>query len=102
MPRYRISITGKDREAMLDLVRKHRLKVFDHGNRYSDADGYTVGGIAEPATIEKLKAAGYHVNSTKTSTGAARNGKRKSAKATDTKRRDRPDPAARGAQPCLT
>jgi hypothetical protein len=61
MPRYRISITSKDPEAMLDLVRKHRLKVFDHGNRYSDADGYTVGGIAEPATIEKLKAAGYHV-----------------------------------------
>ena len=60
MPRYRITITSKDREAMLDLVRKHKIQVFDHGNRSTEA-GYIVGAIAEPADIEKLKKAGYGV-----------------------------------------
>jgi hypothetical protein len=61
MPRYRITITGTDREAMLDLVRKHNLQVFDHGNSYSDATGYTVGAVAEPAEITKLRSLGYSV-----------------------------------------
>ena len=61
MPRYRITITSKDREAMLDLVRKYKLQVFDHGNRYSESAGYTVDGIAEPADIQKLEDAGYRV-----------------------------------------
>ena len=60
MPRYRITITSKDREAMLDLVRKHKIQVFDHGNQSTEA-GYIVGAIAEPADIKKLKQAGYHV-----------------------------------------
>ena len=61
MPRYRITVTSNDREAMLDLVRKYKLQVFDHGNRYSESTGYTVGAIAQPADIQKLKNAGYHV-----------------------------------------
>jgi len=61
MPRYRITITGKDREAMLDLVRKHKLQVFDHGNRFTESAGYSVGAIAEPADIQELENAGYHV-----------------------------------------
>ena len=61
MPRYRVTITTKDREAMLDLVRKHKIKVFDHGNHYSESVGYTVGAIAEPADIETIKKAGYKV-----------------------------------------
>jgi len=61
MPRYRISITSKDREAMLDLVRVHKFKVFDHGSQYSDATGYSVDGIAEPSMIARLQAAGYRV-----------------------------------------
>ena len=61
MPRYRITITGKDREAMLDLVRKHKLQVFDHGNRYSDSEGYSVGALAEPADIHALEKAGYQI-----------------------------------------
>jgi hypothetical protein len=61
MPRYRISIVSKDREAMLDLVRKHKFSVFDHGNSYSDEEGYTVGGIAEPETIQTLREAGYQI-----------------------------------------
>jgi hypothetical protein len=61
MPRYRITITSKDREAMLDLVRKHKIQVFDHGNRYSESAGYSVDAAAEPADIQKLENAGYHV-----------------------------------------
>jgi hypothetical protein len=61
MARYRITITSKDREAMLDLVRKYKIQVFDHGMCHTDAEGYTVGAIAEPAEIQELENAGYHV-----------------------------------------
>lgn len=61
MPRYRITITSKDREAMLDLVRKHQIQVFDHGTRYSDSVGYSVDTVAEPADIQKLENEGYAV-----------------------------------------
>lgn len=61
MPRYRITITSKDRSAMLDLVRKHKIQVFDHGIRHTEAEGYSVDAIAEPADIQKLENAGYQV-----------------------------------------
>ena len=61
MPRYRITITSKDREEMLDLVRKHKVQVLDHGTRFTDSVGYSVDAIAEPADIQKLKSAGYAV-----------------------------------------
>lgn len=38
MARYRTTIRTKNREAMLDLVRKHKIQVFDHGNRYTPED----------------------------------------------------------------
>jgi hypothetical protein len=61
MPRYRITIRSKNREAMLDLVRVHKLQVYDHGVTRTDAAGYTVQATAQPADIQRLKAAGYHV-----------------------------------------
>jgi hypothetical protein len=61
MPRYRITITSKDREAMLDLGRAHKIQVFDHGNRYSESTGYSVGAIVDSAAIQTLKKAGYQV-----------------------------------------
>jgi len=61
MPRYRITITSKDREAMLNLVRKHQIQVYDHGIRYSKSTGHSVDAVAEPADVTKLKAAGYDV-----------------------------------------
>jgi hypothetical protein len=61
MPRYRIVITSKDREAMLDLVRKHKVQVLDHASRHSDATGYVVHAIAQTAEIQELKKAGYAV-----------------------------------------
>jgi hypothetical protein len=61
MARYRTTIKTRDREAMLDLVRKHNVQVFDHGNRYTADEGYTVGAVLEPADIRKLESAGYQV-----------------------------------------
>ena len=61
MPRYRITITSKDREAMLDLVRQHKVQVLDHGTRFTESAGYSVDAIAEPADIQKLESAGYAV-----------------------------------------
>ena len=61
MARYRITITSKDRQAMLDLVRKHKIDVSDHGIRHTESEGYSVGAIAEPATIQMLENAGYQV-----------------------------------------
>lgn len=62
MARYRITISSKDREAMLDLIRKHQIQVYDHGIRYSEANGHSVDAAAEPADISRLKAAGYQVD----------------------------------------
>lgn len=61
MARYRTTIRTKDREAMLDLVRKHKIQVFDHGNRYTPEEGYSVGAVLEPADIQRLESAGYRV-----------------------------------------
>lgn len=61
MPRYRITITSKDREAMLDLVRKHHVQVFDHGTRFTESTGYSVDATGDPVLIEKLKNEGYDI-----------------------------------------
>lgn len=61
MPRYRITITSKDREAMLDLVRKHKIQVFDHGIKHTESAGYSVSAVALPEDIQRLKDAGYRV-----------------------------------------
>jgi len=61
MPRFRITITSRDREAMLDLVRRHGIQVFDHGTRYNETVGYSVDASAEPTEIQQLRNAGYHV-----------------------------------------
>ena len=61
MPRFRITVNSKDREAMLDLVRKHKIQVLDHGIKHTESEGFTVGAVAEPADIQKLENLGYHV-----------------------------------------
>lgn len=61
MPRYRITIKGKDREAMLDLVRVHKIQVYDHGINRDPSGVYTVHASAQPADIDRLKSAGYTV-----------------------------------------
>lgn len=61
MPRYRTTISSRDREAMLDLVRKHKIQVDDHSARTTESGGYSVDAILEPPDIQKLEQAGYHV-----------------------------------------
>jgi hypothetical protein len=61
MTRYRITISGPNREIMLDLIRKHKIEVFDHSINWSEQTGYIVDALAEPAEIQKLEAAGYVV-----------------------------------------
>lgn len=58
-PRYRITITSTDRDAMLDLVRTHHIEVFDHGIRYVASVGYSVDAAADSSEIATLRAAGY-------------------------------------------
>ena len=62
MPRYRITIKSHDREAMLDLVRVRKVSVYDHGSTQSPSGEYSVDATADPAEIEELRGAGYHVD----------------------------------------
>jgi hypothetical protein len=61
MPRFRITIESPDREAMLDLVRVHKIPVYDHGVQRTSSGDYAVQASASAADIAKLKAAGYSV-----------------------------------------
>lgn len=60
MPRYHIIINGRDAEAMLDLVRVHKINVLDHGQRRT-REGFLVHAIADEADIQRLKDEGYEV-----------------------------------------
>ncbi len=61
MTRYRITISGPNKAAMADLVRKYDLQVFDHGIRFAPDIGYTVTALAVPEEIRKLQQNGYVV-----------------------------------------
>jgi hypothetical protein len=61
MPRYRVTISSLDREAMLDLVRQHHISVLDHGIRTGTLGGYQVDAIVEDADIHVLKSHGYAI-----------------------------------------
>ena len=62
MPRYRITINGRDKAAMVDLVRKHQIRVSDHGIRHDPDKGYTVHAFAAADQIRKLRRIGYAVD----------------------------------------
>jgi carboxypeptidase T len=62
MPRYRISITHPNTEAMADLVRKYKLHVIEHSHRHDkETDHHHVDAIAQPDEIRLLEANGYRV-----------------------------------------
>lgn len=46
---------------MLDLVRKHKIQVLDHGQRGNMEEGFLVHAIADESDIERLRDAGYVV-----------------------------------------
>lgn len=61
MPRYRVTITSPDREAMLDLVRTHQIQVLDHGQQRNASTDHRVDAIVSSAEIKKLQDAGFSV-----------------------------------------
>ncbi|HXM48525.1 MAG TPA: hypothetical protein VN956_11830 [Pyrinomonadaceae bacterium] len=61
MPRYHITITSQSGQAMIDLVRKHKIQVLDHGARRSKEAGFVVHAIVSDADIQRLQDAGYNV-----------------------------------------
>lgn len=60
MPRFHVTITARDQEAVADLVRKHKLTVARHSIEEL-ARGYRVDAHATSAQIRALEAAGYKV-----------------------------------------
>src|SRR5437763_11996019 len=61
MPRYRVTITGKDYDAMADLVRKHQLNIAGHSARKLGVGKYVADAFADPDQIRVLERAGYRV-----------------------------------------
>ncbi len=60
MTRYRITIFGQTKEAMADLVRKHKIHVLRNTVRSKDT-GHAVDAIAQLNEIQLLEAAGYSI-----------------------------------------
>src|SRR5207247_2585028 len=61
MARYRVTITGRDYNAMADLVRQHRVAVVRQtAIRRSDGT-YRVQAFAEPEQVQILEASGYQL-----------------------------------------
>jgi hypothetical protein len=55
MPRYRVTIVGRDYEAMADLVRKDKIDVLQQTVRHLDEGGYSVDAIVDDAQIRSLE-----------------------------------------------
>src|SRR6266568_3948907 len=62
MPRYRVTITGKNYDAMADLVRKHRLNIAGHTAKKAGCGRYVVDMFADSDQIERLRSEGYRVD----------------------------------------
>ena len=55
MPRYRVTIFGRDYDAMADLVRKHKVDVLRHTVRQLDEGGYSVDALVDDTQIRSLE-----------------------------------------------
>ena len=62
MPRYRVTIAGKNYDAMADLVRKHRLNIAGHTGKKAGRGRYVVDAFADSDQIERLRSEGYRVD----------------------------------------
>jgi hypothetical protein len=58
MPRYRVTIRGRDYDAMADLVRKDKVDVLRQTVRQLDEGGYSVDAIVDDAQIRALETRG--------------------------------------------
>ncbi len=61
MTRYHIRISGHSKELMADLVRKHKIQVFNHGIKHNKETGYLIDAMAIPDEIQLLEKNGYSV-----------------------------------------
>ena len=55
MPRYRVTIFGRDYDAMADLVRKHKIDVLQQTVRHLDEGGYSVDAIVDDVQMRALE-----------------------------------------------
>jgi hypothetical protein len=60
MPTFHITVQGTDREAMADLVRTHRLRVFPQ-TLEEGGPAPRVDAMADDTLIRRLRQAGYRV-----------------------------------------
>lgn len=61
MPRYHVTIFGKDYDAMAQLVVKHHVVVIRQTTRKLETGGYSVDAVADSGLIQTLEADGYQV-----------------------------------------
>ena len=61
MTRYHIRISGQNKEAMADLIRKYKINIFNHGISYSKETGYLVDAMIVLDEIQMLEKNGYTV-----------------------------------------
>lgn len=61
MARYRVAIYGKTYEAMVDLVRVHRVEVLDHGARKVGEGRFRAYALLDAEGIKRVEAAGFAV-----------------------------------------
>src|SRR5215831_16378594 len=61
MHKYRISVKGKNYEAMADLVRRYHLSIAGHSVKKLARGAYSVQAFADGQQVKTLKRAGYAV-----------------------------------------
>jgi hypothetical protein len=62
MPRYRVTIFGRDYDAMADLVRKHKVDVLQQTVRRLDEGGYSVDAIVDDVQMRALETRAVKTN----------------------------------------
>ncbi len=58
---FLVTIVGQNYEAMADLVRKHRIEVFEHSARRLEGGRFRVDATLDDRKIRELEADGYAV-----------------------------------------
>ena len=61
MPRYHVTIFGKDYDAMANLVVKYHIAVVRQTAGKLETGGYSVDAVADSGLIQALEADGYQV-----------------------------------------
>jgi len=67
MPRYRVTIFGRDYDAMADLVRKHKVDVLQQTVRRLDEGGYSVDAIVDDVQMRSLESRVMEIEAGETS-----------------------------------